>query len=215
MGGAVYVVDNVPAYVRGLLTMLREDGYDCTSMCIDEAHAILRDTPPTPAHCRGTQHPVVVILVIRDRMMLQLIRSVSPNLDRFRGVALISGDQPSVAPDVARESWIRGIYASTVSNDELDAAIRHALQGFYGGAPSLVSILPVTTSSIHGLTGAEVRWLSALAAGRKISALADAEGWSEREMYRRLRACTRRLELSRGRTPFPCLRGKWRTICQT
>lgn len=187
VAGTVYLIDEVPTFVRGLVAILQEQGFDCVPMSLEQANCTLANGRLNETD--GSGAPAIAIIVVRGFTTVQVMRSGWPNGDRLRGVALVAGhEQQDVASHIASLDWVWGIYSWSLSGEGIAMAVRQVMQGHYGGDPSLISIVSRAPARFHGLSETELGWLMELAAGRNVSALAYSEGWSEPEMYRRLKS---------------------------
>jgi DNA-binding NarL/FixJ family response regulator len=99
------------------------------------------------------------------------------------GVRAVRGGARSVVPRTVTPEALRRTVAATVDGQSvLPAAVSRALVG----------MAPVPAAS-SPLSAEQLSWLRELAAGRTVAVLADRAGYSERAMFRLLRATYRRM----------------------
>jgi DNA-binding NarL/FixJ family response regulator len=109
-------------------------------------------------------------------------------------VALVDG----ATDDVVRRLYALGVGAvlDRASDPAVVAATAIAVgRGLVVARPTLVDLVPSSSAPLE-LDHHELRWMRALAAGKQMSAIAQQEGHSERDMYRKFRAVYAKLGVS-------------------
>lgn len=177
-------VVNTPELIRlGLSQALQPSGYE-----IEEV-----DDPVAWA----AEHPAAaMVLAVRDREDVDLVVDLSArhsivvvamvdsiSADQLR-LCLSAGARACVSPDWRREDLVLAIEAGLHGMAVIPSTVARSIAG----------------DSVHDgefdLTQFQIDWLRDLAAGVTVRDLARRSGFSEREMYRRLRATYRTMGCS-------------------
>jgi DNA-binding CsgD family transcriptional regulator len=183
---SVIITGSFPAFAAGLAAILRAEGFDATCR------------PDLEACCRAGGSDVLLVIVEPGQV---------PGTDPGR-LAGLSGFVRDglvlvvmlVSPEPA--DYIRALRAGAhavldwhASPTDVLCALRAALAGHTvlptSVARSLASAAPLPASAVFSRQ--EVRWLRLLAAGGSVARLAHTEGYSQREVFRRLSGLYKRI----------------------
>ena len=182
MSEPVAVVTPFPALKRGLASMLAN-----TTFIPEEP-----DDPIAWAAAAGHRVVLVALPRVGDVGLVIALRQADKDLVI---VALL----PDMSPRIAREAILAGACAVAgwdTSTDELVALLTAGVESRSLLPTSLLQELataPDTDSRVVGLDHEQVEWLRALARGMTVNQLAESVSYSEREVYRLLRALYDRL----------------------
>jgi DNA-binding NarL/FixJ family response regulator len=182
MNEPVALLTPFPAFKRGLASMLAD-----TSFATEE--------PDDPTAWIATAGNRIVLVAVPSAREVGLVIDLLQTEDDLVVVALL----PEITPDSVREAVLAGACAVAgwdTSSDELVAMLT-------AGAESR-SILPThllqelatiqgDDSTVAELDPEQIEWLRALAGGMTVNQLAESISYSEREVYRLLRALYDRL----------------------
>ena len=179
----VSVAGGTPAWQRGIASILEAAGHRV------EAFPTLADWVP------GIGGGAVVIRADSDATA----RAVTDHSKAFPHIPIIAVVEGSSATLFAR--WIRD--GSTVVLDELrdveklPMTLAAALEG-NGAIPlavlrSMAQAIPSAEEMVEQLSDEEIAWLRAMANGLTVMEIAEAEGYSQRAMFRLLRKLYMRL----------------------
>lgn len=182
----VAVSDPSPAYRRGLGVALLEAGFDTV-----EIGGLVDWT----ARERGRGHGATVLLIQQERLESDLVSVMRRSDPALLLIALLLDPSPPAYASALR----RDACAAVMHDAQLDDIV-----AVISGAVAHRSVLPVEVARSLAdacgrapdrpeLSGDELRWIALLSEGTTVSRLADTAGYSEREMYRRLRALYGRL----------------------
>jgi DNA-binding NarL/FixJ family response regulator len=183
--GPVVVLDDCPAYSRGLSAALGEAGFS-----VQKPENLLRW-----ASKKGVRVAVVSLAEkSREKGMrdlgsagsdIQLVALLSETTASTYCDALRLGACGAVGHDDPLSEIVGTVGAATQGRTLLPKGIALEVAGTYG-PPSPVD-----------LNSQEMHWIRALAAGATVSELADEVGYSERELYRLLKRLYARLGVER------------------
>ncbi|HET8662469.1 MAG TPA: DNA-binding response regulator [Micromonosporaceae bacterium] len=182
----IAVVDPLPMFQQGVVAVLGKAGYPVDVP--DDVLAWLR---------RGGA--AVVVLTVRsgdDWDMLRRLRAVPPlphvivllDDDSVAASArAVQAGARSVMPrGVTVNTLLRTVEATIDGQAVMPAAVAVALAYGSAIAPAVDAAGPTTTRP--GLSADQLSWLRQLAAGSTVAQIADRAGYSERAMFRLLRA---------------------------
>jgi DNA-binding NarL/FixJ family response regulator len=178
------VWDPLPLFCRGLLALLAAAGFDAelpedlmSWVCCDGAKILLM-TLATPKDwqlftaLKPARPDLAVVAILAD-----------PNLTSH--VRAICAGAVSVIPRCAEPSLVRrALEAAVDGRSLLPVAVLRAITA---GAPN-------SKVGCNGPSEQEINWLRQLARGSSVADLADQAGYSERMMFRLLRALYVKLE---------------------
>jgi DNA-binding NarL/FixJ family response regulator len=190
----VAVIDPVPIFRYGLAACLTAAGYRVETP----------DDPPDWA-ARGGSSLVLLTLADADSWLLLADLAVARPVVALLAVgsaeegvrAVRDGARSVVTRAVTPETLRRTVAATVDGQSVLPAAVSRALAD---------SALVSTRSTL--LSADQLSWLRELAAGRTVAGLADLAGYSERAMFRLLRATYRRMGVQ-TRTEAIARAGEW------
>ncbi|GAA3440110.1 LuxR C-terminal-related transcriptional regulator [Kutzneria kofuensis] len=194
---AVVVAGRVPAFVAGLAAILAEGGFE-----------VARPPRLSPwIQQRATEVAVVAVHADED---LDQLRSLADEFPALLLVAVLPAEEDGWYVRALR----RGAHAAVAwssSPPEIVEAVRAARDG-RTVLPTAVA-RSLARSSIDRPKGTpllarEVHWLRVLAGGGSVVQLARAEGYSQREIFRRLSDVYRRMG-ARNRYEAIALAGQW------
>jgi DNA-binding NarL/FixJ family response regulator len=182
----VAVSDPSPAYRRGLAVALLEAGFDTVDIGGSADWVALE-----PGRGPGP----TVLLIHQQRLESDLVSVMRRSDAALVLIALLVDPSPSAYGDALR----RGASAAVMHDAQLDE-----IMAVIAGALVHRSVLPVEVARFLAdacgsaaehpvLSGEELGWIAALSTGTTVSRLASTAGYSEREMYRRLRVLYGRL----------------------
>jgi DNA-binding NarL/FixJ family response regulator len=182
MDKKIAIVTDVPTCAYGLDALLSEAGY--------EPFQVDRQTGPG-----SWAAMVAAVFVVTDLRQLDLVRAVRTERPEIPIITLMavegtsaqldalrSGAISALSWDTSRETILRAVEAAFAREGLLSGALVRALAS---GAAAAGERIPVDES--------EAAWLRKLYQGVAVSKLAVAEGYSEREMFRRLSGLYRRM----------------------
>jgi DNA-binding NarL/FixJ family response regulator len=174
----VAVIDPLPVYQRGMAAILGDHGFnvstpdDVVAWARDRPHSLVLLSMHSPSAweilgtlCRLSPQPLVIAVTTDDTgsagaQAIQLgVRSVLPRQANVQAV------ERAIAATMAGEAVMPSLVASVLSTGRVQIPASH---------PSL--------------SAQQLAWLRALSEGRTVAALAKEAGYSERAMYRLLRA---------------------------
>ncbi|MFI7160323.1 response regulator transcription factor [Micromonospora chalcea] len=174
MAVRVAVVDSLPMFRHGVTTVLTAAG-----------HAV--DTPANVARWVSRRRDSCVLLSIQDESDWDLLRSLSAT-PTTTVIALLD-DATVVAGARAVRAGARSVLPRTVSGEFLRRTVEATIDGQSVLPPDVLALLATTVPPDVAPTAMDrVMWLHHLAAGGTVAELADRLGYSERAMYRMLRA---------------------------
>jgi DNA-binding NarL/FixJ family response regulator len=134
-------------------------------------------------------------MVVSELEDMRLVVDLTSIRDDVAVVALV----PEVTPQIVREAVIAGVTSVATwdaSPEEVDSLLHAALES-RSMVPTSVLEKLVKSSRVSGkpvdISREETEWLQALASGETVSQLAERISYSEREVYRLLRALYERL----------------------
>lgn len=187
VGVEVAVVDPLPVFCLGAVAILAEAGHavrvplDVLAWCRQQPGALILLTLVEAADwtllaaLHEADHPVVVLLTGESTAS---------------GVRAVRAGARSVLPRGASPTVLRRTVSATLEGQAvLPADVAVALAG---GGPS-------DPSKLDGITPEKILWLRALATGMTVARLATQSGYSERAMFRMLKALYREIGV-RSRT---------------
>ena len=182
MNEPVALLTPFPALKRGLASMLAD-----TIFAPEEP-----DDPATWMAAAGHRVVLVAVASVRDVELVIDLRQAEKDLVV---VALL----PEISPMIVREAILAGACAVAgwdTSSDELVALLTAGVESRSILPTHLLqqlAIVPDNDSRVVELDHEQVEWLRALAKGMTINQLAESISYSEREVYRLLRALYDRL----------------------
>ena len=182
----VAVSDPSPAYRRGLAVALLEAGFDTVE---------IGGSADWTAREQDRGRGATVLLVQQQRLESDLVSVMRQSDPALLLIALLLDPSPPTYGGALR----RGACAAVLHDAQLDDIV-----AVIAGALAHRAVLPVEVARSLAdacgsaperptLSGEELRWIAALGAGTTVSRLAFTAGYSEREMYRRLRVLYGRL----------------------
>lgn len=190
----VAVIDPLPMFRYGLVACLTAAGYRVETP----------DDPPDWAVRGGSSLVLLTLADAGDWLLLADLAAGRPVIavlcggSADEGVRAVRGGARSVVPRMVTPETLRRTVAATLDGQSvLPTAVSRAL---VGNVP-----VPAASSS---LSAAQLSWLRELAAGRTVAGLAGHVGYSERAMFRMLRATYRRMGV-RTRTEAIARAGEW------
>lgn len=141
-------------------------------------------------------HPEAALLVaVRNKEDVGLLLELTRDLPSMAVIALL--DPMSIEHfHLCIGAGARGCVSVEWSSDELALALEAGLRGMVIMPASLAQSLAAAEEDkpyAHSLTTTQQAWLRDLASGTTVQALATRVGFSEREMYRRLRQVYRNM----------------------
>lgn len=182
MNEPVAVLTPFPAFRRGLSSMLAET-------------AFAPEEPDDPiAWIAAAGHRVVLVAVARVRDVGLVI-----DLRRADKDVVVVALLPEISPRIVREAMLAGACAVAgwdTSPDQLVALLTAGLESRSILPTHLLQELTAVSgndSKVVELDQEQVEWLRALAKGTTVNRLAESINYSEREVYRLLRAMYDRL----------------------
>lgn len=184
----VGVFNAPPVYVLGLAGLLSSSGYSLESVT-DPVPWLRRhrDAAVLVGIEESSDLDVVVELKAEDpdSVVVTLIDEVNPSTLR---ASMTAGAAGSIARDAGAAEVVLAINAALANSIVIPASVARTLTARNGVAVS-----------VPGLDDRELSWLRSLASGETVAELSHRIGYSEREMYRRLRRCYSKIGAS-GRT---------------
>ncbi|WP_158883776.1 response regulator transcription factor [Amycolatopsis anabasis] len=195
--GVAVVVDRIPAFRAGLAAILEDGGFEVVKP--ERPEAWLRQKPAD-----------AVLVTLHSADEAERIRAL---LDEFPDLVVVA-----VLPSAELSAFLRALRAGAhaavgwgSSPDEIVDAVRSAMAG-HTRLPTAVAQALAKTSAERPrgtpLLSREVHWLRVLASGGSVVQLARAEGYSQREIFRRLSDIYRRMG-ARNRHEAIALAGQW------
>jgi DNA-binding NarL/FixJ family response regulator len=198
---AVVIVDRIPAFTAGLAAILAQDGFE--PLCCTEPEAVLRHRPDCP--------PVATIATVdsaADLTQLAALRDDRPGLVL---VAVLMSTEPAEYLGALR-SGISAVVDWRAGAADIVQALCAALAGHTvlptPVARSLAATAPQRSPAARRLSSDDVRWLRMLAKGGSVARLARSEGYSQREIFRRLSSVYKRMGAN-SRPEAIALAGRW------
>jgi DNA-binding NarL/FixJ family response regulator len=182
----IAVVDPLPMFVRGIAATLGDAGFETEAP--DDVIAWLRE---------GSQHIVLLTLLTPpDWVVLGSLRRARADV-----TVIAALDQPE--PAAAARAIVAGA-AAVLPRSAPAATVSAALTAAIGGASLIpldvlrILLAPGTAAAAGGdpPTEREVEWLRRLSGGMTVGELAAHSGYSERMMFRLLRALYRKLRVT-------------------
>lgn len=181
----VVVVDRFPALSAGLATILADAGFDVQR--------------PARAESWVRRHAADAVFVTVDPAtdspdaMRSLLRGYR---DAVMVAVLASADEVNPVPVL--RCGAHAVVRWSDSPDEIATVTRSALTGLTVLPTPVVHELARSTPAVadapwHGVSSDDVRWLRTLARGGSVVQLAREEGYSQREVFRRLASLYRRM----------------------
>jgi DNA-binding NarL/FixJ family response regulator len=182
----IAVSDSIPAFRRGIATMLGEAGYQ-------------PDAPDDLLSWVRQEERWVVVMALRsaaDWLLLEQVPKVRP------GVTVVAVLEDNAVPTAIRA--VAAGAAAVVPRDASPETLRRALDAAVEGrsllptemVQALVSPAGPPPDQQEGPSDREVEWLRALASGTTVGQLASRTGYSERAMFRLLRQLYARIGVS-------------------
>jgi DNA-binding NarL/FixJ family response regulator len=194
---AVVVAGRVPAFAAGLAAILAEGGFEVAR-------------PPRPAPWIQQRSTAVAVIAVHAAEDLDQVRSLADEFPELVLVAVLPADEDGWYARALR----RGAHAAVAWSSsplEIVEAVRAARDG-RTVLPTAVarSLARSSMDRPRGtpLLAREVHWLRVLAGGGSVVQLARAEGYSQREIFRRLSDVYRRMG-ARNRHEAIALAGQW------
>jgi DNA-binding NarL/FixJ family response regulator len=195
----VAVLDPLVCYRRGLVAALSIAGFEPF------------DPPDLEEWARSGDAGAVVMALLDD-----------VDAKRLRGVRSCAPDTPELAllPEVTVDAYrwaMRCGATAAIGRDAAPEDIAECLWAACAGRvimPATVALalaLAVDPGDHPSLSSTEVRWLIGLSAGHTVPELADQEGYSEREMFRRLHKLYIHMGVC-GRTEALLAAQRWRLV---
>jgi DNA-binding NarL/FixJ family response regulator len=194
----VIITGSFPAFAAGLAAILRAEGFDAT--CLPDPGArgqtgrgdallVIVEPGQAPAGATGGEPgPASGPGPMADLTWLTRDRD-----DQVLVVMLVSPEPADYVQ--ALRAGANAVLDWHASPTDIGCALRAALASHTvlptSVARSLASTAPLPSSAMF--TGPEVRWLRLLAAGGSVARLARTEGYSQREVFRRLSGLYKRL----------------------
>jgi two-component system nitrate/nitrite response regulator NarL len=173
----VAVVGRLPALRRGFASLLAD-----TEFAPEEPGDLIA--------WAGEPDHKVLLMVVSELEDMRLVVDLTSIRDDVAVVALV----PEVTPQIVREAVIAGVTSVSTwdaSPEEVDSLLHAALESRSMVPTSvlekLVKSSRVSTEPVD-ISSEETEWLQALANGETVSQLAERIAYSEREVYRLLRA---------------------------
>ena len=182
MNGPVALLTPFPAFKRGLASMLAD-----TSFATEE--------PDDPTAWVATAGNRIVLVAVPSARDVGLVIDLLQTEDDLVVVALL----PEITPEAVREAVLAGACAVAgwdASSDELVAMLTAGVESRSILPTHLLQELATiqgNDSTVAELDPEQIEWLRALAGGMTVNQLAESISYSEREVYRLLRALYDRL----------------------
>ena len=184
----VAVVSRLPALRRGFATLLAETGF------------VPAEPDDVADWVNGAENRVLLLAAAGIEDVDLVV-----DLTSMRGDVVIVALLPEVTPRIVRDAVLAGVTSVTswdASREEVVSLLKAAMASRSvvptGMLQRLIKSSRVKPGSV-AITGEEEEWLRALARGETVSQLAGRIAYSEREVYRLLRALYERLGV-RSRT---------------
>jgi len=192
----IVIVQMPPVYRYGLTALLRAAGMACR-------------TTSSPEELRG-------VLDGSGRRVLVLDAGVALTLPRPRGTTPGGLSLVHVVPELTPVTYADALRSGATGVVAVDAELHHAVDVIRAAAAgnSLLhaevarSLCRPPTSSAPQVSAQERAWLRQLGDGATVAGLARSDGYSEREMYRRLSSLYSRLGAT-NRTGALVLSERW------
>jgi DNA-binding NarL/FixJ family response regulator len=170
----VAVVDPLPMFRQGVVAVLAPAGY-------------VVDTPLDILRWTGRRRSACVLLSVRADVEWALLRSLSAKPSA--AVIALLDDTSAAAGARAVRAGARSVLPRSVASGVLRRTVEATVDGQSVLPPEVTMLLAAAAPPDTPLTYAERGvWLRHLAAGGTVTELADRLGYSERAMYRLLRA---------------------------
>ncbi|HET9260921.1 MAG TPA: hypothetical protein VFP42_12430 [Acidimicrobiia bacterium] len=181
----VGVLNAAPVYMLGLKSMFPANGYKFET--VDDIFQWV-----------GEHEPSVVIVDIRDDADLSLIVDLKTEHPRSVVVTLVNeANAPAVTASIA--CGASGAITRDASPTEVILALKAALTQ-NAVLPLQVARLLVSTQLADGkppqVDSEELKWLQSLAHSATVASVGEEAGYSEREMYRRLKRVYKKMGVS-------------------
>ncbi len=183
MAGQVAVVDPLPLFRDGVVAALTAAG-----------HVV--ETPGDVVSWARQAREAVVLLTVQadsDWAVLAKLAEIAPTTSAL--VALLAEESPAAGVRAAR-SGARSVLSRQVSAEVLQRTVAATIDGqaVLPAAVAAVLVAGAADDARAGVPPAEkLSWLRALAAGSTVAQLASQVGYSERAMFRLLRALYREI----------------------
>ncbi|OLB77575.1 MAG: hypothetical protein AUI14_15620, partial [Actinobacteria bacterium 13_2_20CM_2_71_6] len=196
--GTVIVVDRIPAFAAGLAAILVQEGFE--AVCCTDPEARLRHRPGD-----------AVIATVDSADDLAQLAALGGNRPGLVLVAVLMSSEPA---DYVRvlQSGVPAAVDWRAAPADIVQALCAALAGHTvlptPVARSLAHTAPVRATAARRLSSDDVRWLRLLAKGGSVARLANSEGYSQREIFRRLAKVYKRMG-ARNRPEAIALAGRW------
>ena len=181
----IAVVDPLPMFRDGVLAALASTGH-LVEAPVDVLAWVQRRTTN-----------VVLLTMVSERDWELLDRLSDPTVPSLV-IALLDGDTTALGVRAVR-AGARSVLARDASAAVLRRTVEAVVDGQTVLPAALAAELVSDSQTRHGPTADQLSWLRQLAAGATVAQLADSAGYSERAMYRLLRALYRQLGV-RSRT---------------
>jgi DNA-binding NarL/FixJ family response regulator len=173
----VAVVDPLPMFRQGVVAVLAAAGYAV-------------DTPPDVLRWLGRRRSACVLLSVRADVEWALLHSLSA--EPSAAVIALLDDTSAAAGARAVRAGARSVLPRSVAGGVLRRTVEATVDGQAVLPPEVTMLLAAAAPPDTRLKFADrVVWLRHLAAGGTVAELADRSGYSERAMYRLLRALYR------------------------
>ncbi|RSM56210.1 hypothetical protein DMH03_32460 [Amycolatopsis sp. WAC 01376] len=193
----IVVIDRVPAFGAGLEAILAGDGFEVA-------------TPVRPSAWLRRREVAAAVVTLRGHEDVDRLQELSEEFTSLVLVAVLSSSAHSVYATALRSGAHAAVSWDSAPGDIL-AVVRAAMAGR--------TVLPTPTARAlaksaqdrpqgTGLRPQEVQWLRVLAGGGSVVQLARVEGYSQREVFRRLSTVYRRMG-ARNRQEAIALAGQW------
>lgn len=188
MSVPVAVITSFPAFQRGLAALLAGSSFvpEVPDDPLDWVGLEGRRAAVVTVQCQEELQVVVNLCAEREDLVVVALMPEA-TLETIRQ-ALVAGATSAAGWDVTRDEVIALLKAGLTDQSLLPARVAHQF-----------ATSQVGESSVSGLESDQVEWLRALAQGTTVTELANGAGYSEREMYRLLKAVYKRLSV-RNRT---------------
>jgi DNA-binding NarL/FixJ family response regulator len=179
----IAVVDPLPLYRQGVVGVLSAAG-----------HAV--ETPGDVVAWARRQQRTVVLLTLVSEQGWELLARLHDLGGTHLVIALVEGNLVAQGVRAARAGA-----RSVLWRDATEVALSRTLEATIDGqavmpaavAAGLAAGVPVQAAGVGLLPRSQLSWLRQLAAGETVAQLADRAGYSEREMFRLLRALYRQM----------------------
>jgi DNA-binding NarL/FixJ family response regulator len=184
MSTPVAAVNTASLVTLGLSQALEPSGYEIEEVNDPLTWAERHPSAAMVIHIRRREDVDLVIDLTTQHSMVIVAMLDSTSNEELR-LCLSAGARACVSPDWGKDELVLAIKASLLGMAVIPSPL----------AQSMACSNP-TPASTQDLSAGQVGWLRDLAAGSTVQALARRTGFSEREMYRRLREVYRTMGCS-------------------